>query len=50
MIKRLSVRIVVQETRWTFFTIICFKKCIVCLKQTKNKLKEVKDGTLKNNC
>ena len=25
------------DTGWTFFTLICYKFCIVCLKKTENK-------------
>ena len=27
------------STGWTFFTLICYKNCNVCLKKTENKLK-----------
>ena len=39
MFKRLWVGIPALYTGWTFFTLICCKNCIVCLKKTENKLK-----------
>ena len=39
--QRLWIRILVLDTGWTrhFFTLICCKKCTVCLKKTENKRK-----------
>ena len=41
MFQRLWVWILAPDTGWTwhFFTLICCKNCIVCLKKTKNKRK-----------
>ena len=35
MFERSWVRIPTPYTRWTFFTLICCKNCIVCLKRPK---------------
>ena len=37
MFERLWVQIPTQYTGWTFFTLICCKNCIVCLKRLKIK-------------
>ena len=46
---KLWVQILAPDTGWTryFFTLICCKICIVCLKKTENKQKEAEDGPLK---
>ena len=40
MFERLWVRIQAMYTTWTFFTLICCKNCIVCLKRLKINKKE----------
>ena len=54
MFQRSWIRIVVPYTGWTFFTCICYKNCIVCLKKNENKRKrsrikkEMKSGQICN--
>ena len=47
MFQRLWVRIPAPYTGWTFFTFICCKNCIVCLKRQKFNEKEAGDGPIK---
>ena len=47
MFKRLWVQILEPDTGWTFVTLICCKKCIVCLKSPKINEKEAVDGPFK---
>ena len=49
MFYRLWVQILSPDTGWTwhFFTLICWKNWIVCLKKTKNKRKRGRDGPFK---
>ena len=48
--QRSWVRIPAPDTGWTFFTLICCKNCIVCLKRPKiNEKKEAEVGPFKKN-
>ena len=42
--QRLWVRIPAPYTGWTFFTYICCKICIVCLKKTENDKTKKRPG------
>ena len=44
MFLRSWVRFPAPNTGWTFFTFICCKDCIVCLKRTKISKIETEDG------
>ena len=46
--QRSWARIPAPDTGWTlkFFTLICCKHCIVCLKKTENKRKRGRDGPI----
>ena len=53
MFDRLWVRIPEPYTGWTFFTLICCKNYIVCLKRPKINVKEAGVGPIflkKHNC
>ena len=48
MLRRSWVKIPALDTRWTFFTFICRKNCVVCLKRPKiNKKKPGVDNLKK---
>ena len=49
IIRRLWVRIPAPDTRWTFFTLICWKFCIVCLKTKKRpRMAHLKETFISN--
>ena len=50
MFKRLWVRTSAMYTGWTFFTLICWKNCIVCLIRPKINKKEARVGPFKKTC
>ena len=49
MVERSWVRILALYTGWTFFTLICCKNCIVCLKRLNKKEKEADVGPFLKN-
>ena len=46
MFERSWVRILAPYTGWTFFTLICCKNCVVCLKRPKINEKEARVGPI----
>ena len=50
MFKRVWVWVPALYTGWTFFTLICCKNCIVCLKRPKINEKDAGVGPFKKQC